>query len=163
MCPSTEGTDQDGQFAVEVLQKLLQRIESANKESGRGQYAVTHAWTDGPMMFVVYTAPPSDRTWGLARDTRQSLVDPGPWQKHDDPAKYYYLIDFEENQPSSSMRQPGESETIWWFGFPRDGLPQDPSEIPAAHRYSPPGASDAPQREDPVEPSIEPRRYGNPL
>ena len=163
MCPSTEGSDRDGQFAAETLQKLLLRIESANRESGRGHYTVTHAWTDGPMMFIVYAAPPSDRTWGLARDTRQSIVDPGPWQPYDDPAEYYFLLDFEENQPSSSMRRPGEPNTIWWFGFPRDGLPTDPSEIPAAHRYSPPGVPVVPQRSELDEQSSEPRRYGNPI
>jgi hypothetical protein len=35
-------------------------------------------------MYVVYTAPPSDRTWGLARDTRDSIIDPGPWPDLDE-------------------------------------------------------------------------------
>lgn len=109
-------------------------------------------------MFLVYKAPPSDKTWGLARDTRQSIIDPGPWQSVDDPALYYFLLDFEENQPSSSSLQPGEPDTIWWFGFPREGLPEHPSDIPEAYRLTPSAARGRDQHGTVVN---EPRMYGN--
>jgi hypothetical protein len=109
-------------------------------------------------MFLVYQAPPSDRTWGLARDTRQSIIDPGPWQSVDDPALYYFLLDFEESQPSSSSRQPGESDTIWWFGFPREGLPEHPSDIPEAYRSTPSADRGRDQHGTVVH---EPRLYGD--
>ena len=107
------GPSADAEFAETVLRKLLQRIEKANSE-GCGPYLVSLAWTAGPMFHVVYTAPPSDRTWGLARDTTESVVDPGPWANDDGAARYYYLVDFEENQPSNSLRRPGDDDSIWW-------------------------------------------------
>lgn len=88
-------------------------------------------------MYLVYVAPPSDRTWGLVRDTRRSIIDPGPWPSLDEAVLYYYLLDFEENQPSTSFRPPGEPDTIWWFGYPREGLPERVSDIPDGHRYAP--------------------------
>jgi hypothetical protein len=162
MCPSTEVTGAQREFAADVLRKLLRRIDDENKK-GRDPYLVSHAWTEGPIMYLVYKAPPSDRTWGLARDTRQSIVDPGPWQSVDDPALHYYLLDFEENQPSSSFRRPGEPDTIWWFGFPREGLPAHPSDIPEAYRYTPStGAPSAEHGRDQDRSVInEPRLYGN--
>lgn len=148
----------DARVADTVLRKLLQRIEKANSE-GRGPYLVSHAWTAGPMLYVVYTAPPSDRTWGLARDTTESVVDPGPWTNDDEAARYYYLVDFEENQPSTSFRRPGDDDSIWWFGHPRNGLPERPSDLPkrARHRMT---ASPNTQGSS-QETHIEPRRYGN--
>ena len=114
------------------------------------------------MMYLVYTAPPSDRTWGLVRDTRESIIDPTPWPDLDEAVLYYCLCDFEENQPSSSFRRPGESDTIWWFGFPREGLPERPSDIPEVYRYTPTGASAAEHGRDQERPPInEPRLYGN--
>jgi hypothetical protein len=163
MCPSTEVTDDERQFAANVLRNLLHRINDENA-NGHDPYLVSHAWTEGPMMYVVYTAPPSDRTWGLARDTRESIIGPGPWLPEDDPALYYFLLDFEENQPSSSFRRPGEPDTIWWFGFPREGLPERPSDIPEAYRYTP-STSPAAKRPQQARPIVvtEPRRYGNRL
>ena len=159
MCPSTD-TD-EAQFTENVLRKLLQRIEDANAE-GRGPYLVSHAWTTGTMLYLVYTAPPSDRTWGLARDTRQSIIDPGQWQSDDEAARYYYLLDFEENQPSSSFRRPGDTDAVWWFGSPRDGLPERLSDLSEESRYRLSGTP-MPPRTDGDTPHIEPRRYGNRL
>ncbi|HEX9835030.1 MAG TPA: hypothetical protein VGA66_18445 [Mycobacterium sp.] len=155
-------TDEHREFAAEVLLTLLQRIEDANKKQ-RDPYVVSHAWADGPFIYLVYTAPPSDRMWGLVRDTRQSIIDPGCWRPVDDAALYYYLLDFEENQPSSSFRRPGEPDTIWWFGFPREGLPEHPSDIPETHRYtqSTDTTSADPETHTDRTPINEPRRYGN--
>jgi hypothetical protein len=164
MCPSTEVSDAQREFAAQVLRKLLRHIENQNK-SGHGPFLVSHAWTEGPMMYVVYTAPPSDRTWGLVRDTRESIINPSPWPDLDEAVLYYFLIDFEENQPSSSFRQAGETDTIWWFGYPRERLPERPEEIPDAFRYTPSTGAASPMRgRDQDRPaSNEPRRYGNPL
>jgi len=117
------------------------------------------------MMYLVDTAPPSDRTWGLARDTRESIIDPGPWPDLDEAVLYYYLLDFEENQPSTPFRRPGEPNTIWWFGFPRDGLPERPPDIPAAYGRTPrTGKSPTKRDRDRTPPVVnEPRRYGKPL
>lgn len=78
MCPSTDVTEAERQYSAEMLRNLLRHIEQENA-NGSDPYLVSHAWTDGPMMYLVYTAPPSDRTWGLARDTRESIIDPAPW------------------------------------------------------------------------------------
>ena len=83
MFPSTEGTDAQCEFAADVLRNLLRYIDSENGK-GRDPFLVSHAWIEGPMMYLVYTAPPSDRTWGLVRDTRQSIIDPGPWPDLDE-------------------------------------------------------------------------------
>src|ERR1700739_566363 len=136
MCPSTDSTDAQCEFAADVLRNLLRHIEAENS-NGHDPYLVSHAWTEGPMMYLVYTAPPSDRTWGLARDTRQSIIDPSPWPDLDEAVLYYYLCDLEENQPSAFFPRPGESDTILWRGFPREGLPERPSDIPEMHRYVP--------------------------
>lgn len=164
MCPSTEATDAQAAFAADVLQNLLRYIEAENHK-GHDPLVVSYAWTEGPMMYLVYTAPPSDRTWGLARDTRESIIDPSPWPDLDEAVLYYYLLDFEENQPSSSFRWPGEPDTIWWFGFPREGQPKHPSDIPDEYRYTPPpGTSSAKHVPDHDPPVInEPRRYADPL
>lgn len=161
---STDSADVQHEFAADVLRNLLRHIEAENS-NGHDPFLVSHAWTEGPMMYLVYSAPPSDRTWGLARDTRESIINPSPWQDLDEAVLYYYLLDFEENQPSSSFRRPGEPNAIWWFGFPREGLPERPSDIPEARRYTPsPGASSAKHGRNQDKPVItEPRRYGNPL
>jgi hypothetical protein len=165
MCPSIEATEAQREFAAHVLQNLLRRIDAENKKSGRHLFLVSHAWTEGPKMYLVYTAPPSDRTWGLVRDTRESIISPGPWLSVDEPSLYYYLVDFEENQPSSSFRQPGEPDTIWWFGSPREGLPEHSSDIPEKYGYTPPpGTPSAKQHRNQDQRVVaEPRRYGNPL
>lgn len=115
-------------------------------------------------MYLVYTAPPSNRTWGLVRDTRESVIDPGPWSDLDEAVLYYYLVDFEENQPSSSFRRSDEQDNIWWFGFPREGLPERASDIPEDYRYTPPKETPPPKHSlDQDRPVTEPRLYGNPL
>ncbi len=164
MCPSTEATDAQRAFAADVLRNLLRHIDGENSK-GHDPFLVSHAWTDRPMMYLVYTAPPSDRTWGLARDTRESIIDPAPWPDLNEAVLYYYLLDFEENQPSSSYRRPVDPDTIWWFGFPREGLPERPSDTPGAYRYTPPtGTSSVKQNRDQDPPVVnEPRLYGNPL
>lgn len=161
MCPLTDATSAENEFAADVLKSVLDRIELANQESDRGTYLVSHAWTEGPLLYVVYAAPPSNRTWGLVRDTTQSIINPGPWDPRDDPAHYYYLVDFEENQPSSSMRPPDEPDTTWWFGHPLDGLPQHLDEIPEEKPHS--GTPRVPPRDDRSSPppGMQPRRYGN--
>ena len=162
MCPSTENADAQSAFAADVMRNLLNYIEVQNQVVGRHPFPISHAWTDGPIMYLVYTAPPSDRTWGLARDTRESIINPSPWPDLDEAVLYYYLLDFEENQPSSSFRRPGEPDTTWWFGFPRTGLPEHPSDVPDAYRYTSP----TPLVVKPVtalpRPVIEPRRYADP-
>src|SRR5574340_744637 len=111
MCPSTEATADQREFADEVLHKLLRRIDTENA-AGDGPYLVSHAWTAGPMMYLVYTAPPSDITWGLVRDTRESIIDPVPWPDVDEAVRWYYYLDLDESQPWGSFRQPGEPDTI---------------------------------------------------
>lgn len=64
MCPSS---DVESGFAEEVLRKLLQRIEESNTQ-GQGPYLVSHTWTAGTKIYLVYTAPPSDR--GRSRHRR---------------------------------------------------------------------------------------------
>jgi hypothetical protein len=166
MCPSTESTNAQDRFAVNVLQKLLRHIAIKNTENAEnmrpGSYVfpVSHAWTDGPMMYLVYTAPPSDVIWGLARDTGKSLIDPGPWNDSDNPSLYYYLLDLEEGWPGSLALQPGdEVDGIHWRGDLRDGLPERVADIPDTYRYAPPLAE---QRDQDQAVPNEPRRYGNP-
>ena len=114
------------------------------------------------MIYVIFTAPPSDKTWGLARDTRTSIVDPGPWPDLDEAVSYYYLLDFEENWPGTFSREPSEPDTIRWFGDVSADLPEYPSDIPAAHRHTrptqEPSGSEAQQAK-----SDDPRRYADPL
>lgn len=166
MCPlSTDSTGDQREFAARVLAALLGEIavRNANADESKGRYAfvVSHAWTEGAMMYLVYSAPPSDRVWGLARDTRCSLINRGPWNDTDDPGLYYYLLDLEENWPGLHSRQPGESDMIWWDGYPLDGLVQRPEDIPGKYRYTPPPPDPSWVRRDP-EVVNEPRRYANP-
>jgi hypothetical protein len=79
MSRSTDATTAQREFAAEVLRNLLRRINAGNSDEKRHTFAVSHAWTQGPMSYLVFTAPPSDKTWALARDTRTSIIDPGPW------------------------------------------------------------------------------------
>lgn len=165
MCPSTEVTEVQREFAADVLRNLLRRIDAENLDEGRYTFLVSRAWTDGPMIYVVYTAPPSDRTWGLVRDTRTSTIDPGPWPDLDEAVSYYYLLDFEENWPGRFSRQPGEPDTIQWFGDRDAGLPEHPSDIPEAHQYTPSteASSAKPDPEPDRHVGNEPRRYADPL
>jgi hypothetical protein len=162
MCPSTDATETQREFAAEVLRDLLRCIDTGNSSAGHHTFAVSHAWTDGPMMYVVFTAPPSNRTWGLVRDTRTSIIDSGPWPDVDEAVSYYYLLDFEENWPGTFSREPNEPDTIQWFGDVGADLPEYPSDIPAAHRHMPPtrgpSGSEAEHRK-----GGEPRRYADPL
>jgi hypothetical protein len=162
MCPSTENTSAHSEFAAEVLRKLLRHIVDENS-SGSKPILVSHAWTEGPMIYLVYMAPPSDITRGLARDTKESIIDPAPWPDVDDAVTYYYLLDLDERQPWGFFRQPGEPNTILWHGYPlEECLPERPSDIPDAYRYTPPPeASSAKPNRKPV--IKEPRRYADPL
>lgn len=162
MCPSTELNDAHVKFAADVLRNLLRHIDDENVKR-HNPFLVSHAWTDGPLMFLVYTAPPSDRTWGLVRDTRESIIDRGPWPNLDEAVLYYFLVDFEENQPSSSSRQPGEPDTIWWFGYPRENLPDRTSSISEAYRYTPStGAPPSSASQNQARPKTQPRLYQDP-
>lgn len=167
MCQSTEITDASGKFAAEVLRKVLRRIDVENQIANPTQahhlYLVSHAWTKGPMMYLVYKSPPSDITWGLARDTRRSIIDPGPWPDADEAASYYYLLDLEEGCGSSGY--PSEPGAILWCGFPlEEDLPARPSDIPDMYRFTPsPGTSSAKQLRDEDRPLVnEPRLYADP-
>jgi hypothetical protein len=165
MCPSTEPTGAQREFAADVLRKLL-RYTAVNNSEGRYTFLISHAWTQGSMMYLVYKAPPSDITWGLARDTRESMINPSPWQDVDEAVLYYYMLDFEEDWPGSSSRQPGEPDAIRWYGDPQTGLPERPSDIPAAYRHTPsreaPSAEGSRKRDQPDQPP-HPRRYADPL
>lgn len=77
MCPSTETAAGQRKFAAEVLRELLRHIDAENA-LGHDQFLVSHAWTEGPIMYLIYMAPPSDITWGLIRDTRESIIDAAP-------------------------------------------------------------------------------------
>lgn len=164
MFPSTEVGAAESQFAGEVLRSLLRHIEAENR-SGNNPFLVSHAWTQGPMMYLVYTAPPSDRTWGLVRDTRESIIDPSPWHDVKEAVLYYYLCDLQENQPSAFFRRPGEPDTIRWFGHRIAGLPERRSDIPEFYRYNQPEhtLSFDDQREQPPPVVNEPRQYADPL
>ncbi len=126
MCPSTDVAEVQREFAANVLRDLLRRIDAENSNEGRHTFLVSHAWIDGPMIYLVFTAPPSDKTWGLVRDTRTSIIDPGPWPDLDEAVSYYYLLDFEENWPGRFSRQPGEPDTIQWSGDRDAGLAEHP-------------------------------------
>jgi hypothetical protein len=132
--PGQPLTDTDRMFAAKIFKDLLHRI----------------------------AAPPSNRTWGLARDTRGSLINPSRWNDADDPAYYYYLLDLEENWTGGSSREPGENpDLIWWSGEPATDLPEHLSVVPEAHRYIPPKPD--PSWVDHIPQMVnEPRRYADP-
>jgi hypothetical protein len=163
MCPSTETDGAHSEFAAEVLRNLLRYIAENNNE-GRYIFLVSHAWTEGPMMYLVYQAPPSDISWGLVRDTRESIIDPGAWPDAEEAVRYYYVLDLEGIQPSSASHHPGEPETILWLGDQHPGLPERPSDIPDEYRYtSPPRPPSAARNRDQVRRVVnEPRRYVDP-
>jgi hypothetical protein len=117
-------------------------------------------------MYLVYEAPPSDIAWGLVRDTRRSIINSSPWPDVDEAVHYYYILDLEGIQPSASSHHPGEPGTILWLGDRCQGLPEHPSDIPAAYRYTPaaPQASSPKRSQNQARPVInEPRRYADPL
>jgi hypothetical protein len=169
MCPSTESVAGKDAFAANVLRDLLNHIATQNAHNrdqhraGHYVFQVSHAWTEGPMMYLVYTTPPSNITWGLVRDTTRSLIDPGPWNDNDDPALYYYLLDLEEGWPGNSTLQPGDDpDAIRWSGWPLENLPERVGDIPESYRQN---LKTLPAIEVRSETSTttEPRRYGNPL
>lgn len=144
MCPSTEGEIHSSEFAADVLRNLLARITEENTEGlgAFGTFVVSHAWTDGPTMYLVYKAPPSPITWGLVRDTRESIIDTAPWPSLKEAVRYYYLLDLCENRVSAAFPHPGnDPEVILWRGdqlYSEDsteGLPQRPKDIPDQCRY----------------------------
>lgn len=163
MCPSTESSNAQSYFAADVLRNLLCRVDEENAQ-GSDLVLISHAWTEGPFMYLVYQAPPSDITWGLARDTRLSLIDPSPWPDVDEAVRYYYLLDLQESRPSASFRHPGNPDTIMWLGDTQEGLPQRPLDIPDAHRCTQSlGASSAKHgRRQEQRIVTEPRRYADP-
>lgn len=162
MCPSIDTTAEQREFADEVLHKLLRHIDAENA-AGDGPYLVSHAWTVGPIMYLVYTNPLSDITWGLVRDTRESIIDPSPWPDVDEAVRYYYLLDLEEGSATSGW--PDDPSAILWCGDRHPGLPERPSGIPDEYRYIPPPGTPSAPRDRAHEQRVvnEPRRYGNPL
>ncbi|EID16286.1 hypothetical protein MXEN_04178 [Mycobacterium xenopi RIVM700367] len=126
MCPSTEATAEQRAFANEVLRKLLRHIDAQNA-AGDGPYLVSHAWTEGPMIYLVYTQPRYNITWGLVRDTRESIIGPGPWSDTDEAVRYYYLLDLEEG---SAPGWPDDPSAILWCGDRQPGLPERPIGYP---------------------------------
>ena len=153
-------SEAQSEFAAETLQALLQRIHSANESAGAYTFLVSHAWTDGPDIFIVYAAPPSNLTWGLVRDTRESIVDGQSWTDVAEASLYYYLLDFEENWPGNFSREPGESDEIRWMGDPREGLPSEVAALPNEWRVVAPG--DGQPRPLLDKRATEPRRYVDP-
>lgn len=166
MCPSPDPADAAHEFATDVLRKLLQHIAAQNtghNPPGHRVFDVSHAWTDGPMMYVVYRTPPLDITWGLARDTRESLIDSGAWNDTYNPALYYYLLDFEEGWSGPLSPEPGQDpDIIRWRGDQHDGLPEFASGIPAVYRHNPPTMSAVQEQHDVDHPAVELRRYADP-
>ncbi|MHA7650414.1 hypothetical protein ACX9NE_14010 [Mycobacterium sp. ML4] len=161
MCPSTESTEAEHNFASDVLRNLLRDIETENQQGGN-PFLVSYAWTEGPFIYLVYKAPPSGITWGLARDTRESNIEPGPWPSLDVAVRYYYLLDLDENRMSESFRHPANPDTILWLGDPIEGLPQLPSDIPDNRRYAPQAAPVQPERDHDQQVVNEVRRYADP-
>lgn len=151
------------EFAADVLQRLLQHITTQNYAGARHRFEVSHAWIDGPTIHLVYAAPPSNVTWGLVRDTRESIIDGQPWDDVDEAVRFYYLIDLEENWPGNFSRQPGEPDAIRWSGHRHDGLPTRSADLPASSRQPEPIDPAPPNGTDTAITRTEPRRYRNPL
>jgi hypothetical protein len=159
---------EDG-LAANVLHDLLRHIAIRNAKNtdrvrpGHYVFQVSHAWTEGPMIYLVYRTPPSNITWGLVRDTTRSLIDPGSWNDNDDPALYYYLIDLEEGWPGNSSLQPGDDpEVIRWSGWPLEDLIERIGDLPESYRQEPLALPTTGAPSDPSS-TTEPRRYGNRL
>jgi hypothetical protein len=169
MCPSTDAATAEARFASNVLEDLLGHIATENAKNANGARAghhvfnVSHAWTEGPVMYLVYRTPPLDMTWGLVRDTRRSLINPGPWNDTDNPALYYYLLDLEEEWPGGASGEPGnDPNIIRWSGWPCARVPERLAEIPDSNRRAPKPVENSEIGHMPS-PTTEPRRYANPL
>jgi hypothetical protein len=162
MYPSTDATDEERSFAVDVFEGLLKFIDEENS-LGSDPFLVSHAWVEGPTIHLIYEAPPNKIIWGLRRDTRKSLIDPGPWQSREEAARYYYRLDLEEGRMSEAFEHPGDPTTILWDTDVTEDLPVRPSDVPEAYRYTrttefpPPGTRRYPP------PDNEPRLYADPF
>lgn len=138
MSPSTE-PKRSSEFAAEVLRNLLASITEENADRTE-TFVVSHAWTDGPTMYLVYQTPPSPITWGLVRDTRESIIDPMPWPSLEDAVWYYYQLDLLENRVISLPHPGNDPDVILWRGdqlYTKDsceGLPQRPTDIPDQYK-----------------------------
>ncbi|WP_235653502.1 hypothetical protein [Mycolicibacter icosiumassiliensis] len=152
-------------FAADVLQELLRYISMQNAK-GDAPIFVSHAWTDASMMFLVYKAPPSDITSGLARDTRKSILDPIPWHSLDEAVFYYYYeLDLCEDRLPASFLHPGDPTTILWSGnLDEVDPPEHVSDIPDDYCYTPPAIEllQAPEGTKQSAYQPEPRRYYDP-
>lgn len=161
--PTPQATEVQVRFAAAVNRGLLDYIQ-AGKLKGSNTYQVSHAWTEGPMLFLVYQTPPSSITCGLVSDTRRSLIDPGPWLSLEEAVRYYYLLALDENRVSASFIHPGDPTTILWSGdLGKVDLPQRVSDIPDEYRYTR-AVAELQTSEDssPSHDQPEPRRYYDP-
>lgn len=115
------------------------------------------------MMYLVYQMPPLAITWGLVRDTSESLIDSGPWDDADNPALYYYMLDFEEGWAGPLSPEPGKDpDVVRWRGDHSDCLPERLPDIPSAYRYNPTSMPTAESHQYGDTPGAEPRRYADP-
>lgn len=167
MRPSTDGSETQNDFAADVLRNLLLHISYENA-AGADPFVVSHGWTEGPVMYLVYKAPPSEITWGLVRDTRESNIEPAPWPSLEVAVRYYYLFDLCEARVSAAFRHPGNPETILWhgdqsYGDTSAGLPERTSDIPERFRNTMAPPPDAVTRRSVDHPPLaEPRHYADP-
>ncbi len=115
------------------------------------------------MIYLVYTSPPDAITCGLARDTRESLIDPGPWLSLDEAVRYYYRLDLEEGGAATYSAHKGDPETILWDADFSEGLPERPSNIPETYRYTPTTTLPPPGTRRYPPSDTEPRRYADPF
>jgi hypothetical protein len=157
----TSPTDDPSAFAVAVLGNLLHRVDAENHGDGRHAFLVSHAWTDGPTIYVIYAAPPSDIAWGLVRDTRSSVVDGEPWTDVHEAGLYYYLLDLAENWPGNFSRQAGEPDEIRWMGDLYEDLPVTTADLVESTRYVC-EVRDPSETHHARETVVEPRRYVDP-
>jgi len=158
--------DTPSAFAAQVLRKLLWHIAVRNvgdSAAGHDAFPVLYAWAEGSVLYVVHRAPASGLLWGLARDTGDSPVGPGPWHVADDPARYYFLLDFQEGWAGPLTAAPEEDlDVIRWRGDQLEGLPERMSSIPEAYRYEPSQLPANAARRSTVPTSVEPPRYADP-
>jgi hypothetical protein len=142
--------DMQHRFAADVLDALLAQLADRNHQHWTATLAITHAWVDGAAIYVVYTTGSSTVTWGWARDTRTSLIDPGPWPDAAEAARYYRLLDFDS---AATAMAPTARDSIQWYGDRLDDLPQQPTELRDSHRYPDAGTSSATGDRQGIDPS----------